>query len=68
MALGTMQTHMRLHLMGYFRLQMAGQSVRLESRTVEALLAYLALKRERPHSREALCGLLWPEMPEERAA
>lgn len=31
---------------------------------VRALLAYLALEPDRPHRREALAGLLWPEVPE----
>ncbi|MBL8093103.1 MAG: tetratricopeptide repeat protein [Anaerolineales bacterium] len=29
-----------------------------------ALLAYLAVERGRPHRREALAGLLWPELPD----
>ena len=29
-----------------------------------ALLAFLALEADRPHRREALIGLLWPEQPE----
>lgn len=34
---------------------------------VRALLAYLALEADRPHRREALAGLLWPEQPERSA-
>ena len=34
---------------------------------VRALLAYLALEPERPHRREALGGLLWPDQPEKAA-
>jgi len=34
---------------------------------VRALLAYLALSPDRPHRREALAGLLWPEFPERSA-
>jgi len=34
---------------------------------VRALLAYLALLPDRPHRREALAGLLWPEFPERSA-
>jgi predicted ATPase/DNA-binding SARP family transcriptional activator len=34
---------------------------------VRALLAYLAVEHERPHEREALLGLLWPDLPEDAA-
>lgn len=34
---------------------------------VRALLAYLAVEADRPHQREALIGLLWPELPEAAA-
>ena len=32
-----------------------------------ALLAYLAVEADRPHRREALAGLLWPDRPESAA-
>ena len=32
-----------------------------------ALLAYLAIESRQAHSRESLLGLLWPEMPQQRA-
>jgi DNA-binding SARP family transcriptional activator/predicted ATPase len=32
-----------------------------------ALLAYLAVERDRPHRRESLAGLLWPDQPEQDA-
>ncbi len=34
---------------------------------VRALLVYLALEADRPHRREMLAGLLWPEQPEKIA-
>lgn len=37
------------------------------SRKALALLAYLATEMDRPHSREALAGLFWPEQSEVRA-
>ena len=38
-----------------------------ESDKVRALLAYLAVESERPHRREKLVALLWPDQSEERA-
>ena len=32
-----------------------------------ALLAYLAVERDRPHRRESLAGLLWPDQPDQDA-
>jgi len=34
-----------------------------KSNKVRALLAYLAVEADRPHRREALAGLLWPDWP-----
>ncbi len=34
---------------------------------IRALLVYLALEGERPHQRQSLAGLFWPEMPEQTA-
>lgn len=38
-----------------------------ESVKVRGLLAYLAIESERPHSRDALTGLLWPDWPQSSA-
>jgi len=38
-----------------------------ESNKARALLAYLATETDRPHSREKLASLLWPDMPEQAA-
>ena len=34
------------------------------SKKAQALLAYLVVEADRPHQREALAGLLWPDYPE----
>src|SRR5947199_6265347 len=34
---------------------------------VRALLTYLAIEADRPHRRDALTGLLWPELPDSAA-
>jgi predicted ATPase/DNA-binding SARP family transcriptional activator len=38
-----------------------------ESNKVRALLAYLAVEADRPHSRDELIGLLWPDQPDATA-
>src|SRR5690349_10363243 len=34
---------------------------------VRALLVYLAVEADRPHRRDALVGLLWPDLPDSAA-
>ena len=54
-----------LSLLGPFEVKLDGHSVTgFESNKVRALLAYLAVEADRPHRREVLAGLLWPERPE----
>jgi len=57
-----------LSLLGPFQLTLEGKSVKapLGVKT-QALLAYLAAEADRPHRREVLAGLLWPDQPEEAA-
>lgn len=38
-----------------------------ESNKVRALLAFLAVESERPHARESLAALLWPNYPDRSA-
>ena len=38
-----------------------------KSNKVRALLAYLAVEADRPHRRESLAGLLWPDWPDRDA-
>ncbi|HET7038056.1 MAG TPA: BTAD domain-containing putative transcriptional regulator [Thermomicrobiaceae bacterium] len=55
-------------LLGTFQVQAHGVFVtRFRGDKVRALLAYLAVESDRPHTRAALTGLLWPELPDEHA-
>ena len=57
-----------IQLMGPFAVAQEGKPAEgFDSDKVRALLAYLAAEVERPHRRESLAGLLWPEMPERSA-
>ena len=60
--------HLALFLLGPFQVKLDGEPVAaFESDKVRALLAYLAVEADRPHRRERLAGLLWPERPEQDA-
>ncbi len=53
---------LRLCLLGPFQALLAGKPITgFESNKTRALLAYLAAENGRPHSREVLAELLWPE-------
>src|SRR5512137_1415086 len=57
-----------LSLLGPFQATLGGQPIAgFESSKVRALLAYLAVEADRPHSRDELIGLLWPEQPDATA-
>src|SRR5258708_1569472 len=56
----------RLLLLGDFRLEREGAPVRLYSRQVKALLAYLVLVPE-AHPRENLAALFWGDSTDEQA-
>jgi DNA-binding SARP family transcriptional activator len=60
--------HLAISLFGGFRLTFNGLPYRRPvSEKGRALLAFLAIERDRPHSRSFLAGLLWPERPEENS-
>jgi DNA-binding SARP family transcriptional activator/predicted ATPase len=60
--------HLSLSLLGSFQVTLDGQPVTgFKSNKVRALLAYLAVEADRPHRREVLAGLLWPEWPDRDA-
>ena len=57
-----------IRLLGPFHVTLDGDPLtNFESNKVRALLACLAMEPDRPHSREVLAGLLWPDCPEETA-
>ena len=57
-----------LHVFGAFQVTLAdGSTARFESDKTCALLVYLAVEADRPHRRDALVGLLWPDEPEQTA-
>jgi predicted ATPase/DNA-binding SARP family transcriptional activator len=57
-----------ISLLGTFQVLVHGtEIVGFDSDKVRALLAYLVIESDRPHRREALAGLLWPERPERTA-
>jgi len=60
--------HLSISLLGSFQVTLDGEPVTgFESVRVRALLAYLAVESDRPHRREALAGLLWPNWPDRSA-
>ena len=59
---------LQLQLLGGIQVVVGGQSVaHFDYEKVPALLAYLAIEAHRPHTREALAALLWPESDDEAA-
>jgi DNA-binding SARP family transcriptional activator len=61
-------SQLSVQLLGPLRVTLDGRPVTgLASDKVRALLAYLAVEADRPHRRESLVGLLWPDWPEQTA-
>ncbi|MCI0577372.1 MAG: tetratricopeptide repeat protein [Chloroflexi bacterium] len=59
---------LHLALLGTFHLMTTGgATISLATDKVRGLLAYLAVEADRPHRREALAGLFWPDMPDQQA-
>jgi predicted ATPase/DNA-binding SARP family transcriptional activator/class 3 adenylate cyclase len=60
--------HLSISLLGPFVVELDGEpATDLNWNKVRALLAYLAIEADRPHRRETLTGLLWPDWPERSA-
>jgi DNA-binding SARP family transcriptional activator len=61
-------TRLSLSLLGSIQFLLDGQPVSgFAYNKARAPLAYLALEADRPHQRDALVTLLWPELPDEAA-
>ena len=57
---------LRLHLLGVFQIERGAQMLRLPTRKIESLLAYLVLHPD-PHPREELAALLWGDVTDAQA-
>jgi len=59
---------LEISLLGPFQVTLDGESIGgFKSNKVRALLAYLAVEADKPHRRESLAGLLWPDWSEREA-
>jgi predicted ATPase/DNA-binding SARP family transcriptional activator len=60
--------HLAISVLGNLQVTLEGRPVaEFESNKVRALLAYLAVESDRPHSRDELMALLWPNRPDRTA-
>jgi len=59
-------TRLRIWLFGPPRIELDGTPVEVDTRKAIALLAYLTITG-RPHGRDALAALLWPDLNQDRA-
>lgn len=61
-------SELKIHLFGKFSVHYEGQPAHgFDAHKEQELLSYLLINRNRPHSREALAGLLWGDVPTEKS-
>lgn len=58
---------LHLNLLGAFQASKDNFPLGFDTDKTRALLAYLAVEADRPHQRKYLAGLLWSDLPEDRA-
>jgi DNA-binding SARP family transcriptional activator len=59
---------LRINLLGGFLLEEGRRALPpIPSRAARSLFAYLAVNRDRRHTRDLLAGLFWPDLPEAKA-
>ncbi len=62
-------SHLSLSFLGGFEARLAGETLTaFGSDKARALLVYLVIEAARPHRRAELGSLLWPDLPEKKAA
>jgi len=58
---------LHFYTFGGLRIEDDGQPLQLSTHKARDLLAYLIAFRDRSHPRSVLTGLLWPDLPEDKA-
>jgi predicted ATPase/DNA-binding SARP family transcriptional activator len=63
----TAMVQLTLTLLGGFQAAVNGRPLHFPTDKIRGLLAYLAIEQGRPHRREALAALFWPDLPDKQA-